>query len=326
MITFLDGVCPKPYTGTTLRTEGMGGTEATVVRISEALVSNAISAVNVQQRGRTEAEVVYGVTYTPVDKPTGSVVVLRDPRLAIEVAKYNKKGRTYLWMHDLADNSFAELAPELRNLGILVISVSDFHKHQILDIVKRNTSFAGPLYLKTVYNPVDDSYSVDETQYDKNKLVFTASPHKGLEGTLKLFQLVKQNFNPDFTLHIFNPGYYPDINTDIPGVVVHGSKPHHEVIKHVRESLAVFYINTVFPETFGLILAEANAVGTPFITHLMGAANEVSSHPNQVMDVRDAKAVINRLMTWHQGYRPIVALKKEFRMSNVIQSWKKLLS
>ena len=46
----------------------------------------------------------------------------------------------------------------------------------------------------------------------------------------------------------------------------------------MQQALGVFHINTRYPETFGCIHAEANAVGTPVITLDIGANREVI-HP-----------------------------------------------
>lgn len=324
MITILDTVCPKPYTGDTLRSEGLGGTEATVVRIAERLAKDY--KVVVQQKGREEEETINGVVYSKVDTQTGTVIVLRNPKIAVEVAKSNKRGKTYLWCHDLMTPDVFPYLNGLRDNHVTLIAVSEYHKGQIYDTIRKDQTFKGPLSVKVIYNPIDDDLHADSlVSVNTNKLVFTSSPHKGLDHTLKLFGIMRKEFNPEFELHIFNPGYFQTEIPELPGVINHGPKPYAEVIQHVRESLCLFYINQVFPETFGLVMVEANAVGTPFITHQLGAANEVSDHPHQVIDTRDAKKVIDRVMSWKNGERLIVGCKKEFRTSEVIKSWKRLL-
>jgi glycosyltransferase involved in cell wall biosynthesis len=97
------------------------------------------------------------------------------------------------------------------------------------------------------------------------------------------------------------------------------------VLRYVRESLCVFYPQTVHAETFGLVFAEANAVGTPVLAHDFGAAREVLSNPEQLVDGKDPRALIAKLRAWHDGARAQVAARPEFRASAVIAEWLRLV-
>src|SRR5581483_2147599 len=57
----------------------------------------------------------------------------------------------------------------------------------------------------------------------------------------------------------------------------------------------VFYPKFVLPETFGLVFAEASAVGTPVLTHDCGAAAEVLADPRQVLPIAPAARRYERL-------------------------------
>jgi glycosyltransferase involved in cell wall biosynthesis len=198
--------------------------------------------------------------------------------------------------------------------------VSHFHKQQTVDtLVKYGYSGSPPT--QVIYNPIDDNLKPDSTPYDKNQLCFISSPHKGLDYALDIFGHL-QKLNPDFRLHVTNPGYFPDSGKKPPGVVLHGSVSRNEVATLLRTSLCLFYPNIVFPETFGLVLAEANAVGTPVLTHRMGAAAEVCDVPStEVIDCRDPNEVIKQVMYWRDGARPTVRGKSQFRLARVIQAW-----
>ena len=73
-VLFFDPRCPRPYTARTFEQSGLGGTEATTIRVAEALDAIVI------QHNRTEAD----GRYRP---PPGAcadirhVVVLQDPGL-----------------------------------------------------------------------------------------------------------------------------------------------------------------------------------------------------------------------------------------------------
>ncbi len=327
-ILFVDGVCPKPYDCMSLLAEGMGGTEATVIRVAESLGYSA--KVTVAQKGRVINYVNPRVDYVPLDNKLldqewDSIVVLRSAYALPLIREKQPKTQILLWLHDLSGPYFLQDAHLLKELNIHLVAVSRFH---LTDIISSLKTVLGPTEfpkMSYVYNPIDDALHPDSTPIDKNKLVFFSSPHKGLDYALSLFPHLK-SFNPDFRLCISNPGYYPDSTCDIPGVELLGALPHHKALQHVRSALCVFYPNHVFPETFGLVLAEANAVGTPVLTHSIGAAREVLTNPVlQLCDTRVNQVVISRLMSWHGGNRPPVTGKDEFRLCNVTKRWQEIL-
>lgn len=181
---------------------------------------------------------------------------------------------------------------------------------------------------RRIYNPIDDELKPDGTETDVNKLVYFSSPHKGLEQTLKYVERF-QDFPElaDTMLYIANPGYFADHRTEgLPNVVNLGSLPHTEIINHVRSALGVLHLNAVFPETFGLVHAEANAVGTPFLSSRMGATPEIADHPGELIDVTDPKAVIDRLIQWKKYGRPKVRGNPSFRLKRIVGEWIEFLS
>lgn len=93
----------------------------------------------------------------------------------------------------------------------------------------------------------------------------------------------------------------------------------------MRSSLCLFYLNPLFPETFGLALAESNAVGTPVLAHPLGAVPEVILDDRQIINAYHLEKVVERLMLWHKGARPVVKVNENFRIERVIAHWQKLL-
>jgi glycosyltransferase involved in cell wall biosynthesis len=125
---------------------------------------------------------------------------------------------------------------------------------------------------------------------------------------------------------VANPGYFPNHDTKEQRNVVNlGALPHPEVIAHVRSALCVLHLNAVFPETFGIVHAEANAVGTPFLSSRLGAVPETADHPSELIDVNDTKAVIDRLIAWKRG-RPKVRGNPMFRLNRIVKEWLDLFS
>lgn len=328
-VVFIDTVCPKPYDPDTLKTEGMGGTEATVIRIAEEMGKSV--PVWVMQHGRNQADTKHGAVYKGLktyllDKKfqAQAFIVLRAPEVALNMKAKHPNTPVFLWMHDLIQQKIQPLIQPMADAGIRLILVSGFHMTNFVQIAKQDTKARNWPRLSMIYNPIDDALEPDATAVDRNKLVFFSSPHKGLHTTLEAFKSARRQ-NKHFQLYLANPGYIELDPVDQEGVVNLGVLPHHEVIKHVRNSLCVFYPNHVFPETFGLVLAEANAVGTPVLTHYHGAAGEVLRGREQLIDARNLQTVVDRLMKWYEGDRPLVAANENFRLSHVIKQWFKVL-
>jgi glycosyltransferase involved in cell wall biosynthesis len=265
--------------------------------------------------------------YTPFgandDFQATHVVVLRAPLMLRVAKKQYPRAKLYLWCHDLFEpKHWADGAQAIVDTQAIPIFVSDWHKQEFYHLLK-SINFQGQINAKRIYNPIDTELVPDSTPIDKDKMVFFSSPHKGLEHTLKVFECFS-NFEElkDTKLYIANPGYFKDLDVaKYKNVINLGPLPHNEVIKHVRESLAVLHLNPVYPETFGLVHAEANAVGTPFLTSKFGANPEVQDHPQELIDVRENKTVIDRLIGWKKYGRPKVRANPQFRLNKVAREW-----
>jgi glycosyltransferase involved in cell wall biosynthesis len=318
-VLFIDECCPKPYAPGQF--EGCGGTEHTVVRIAEGL--GAI----VEQHNRTEfTEADAKSFYSPLNATTLAthVICLRLPSSLIGARKRFPKAKLYLWLHDISGPQLGQEMQTIIDTKATVLCVSHWHRNQTIDRLK-SVGYTGQFQVKVMYNPIEDSLVPDETPIDRNKLMWTASPHKGLDYALGIFSNLRR-FNPDFRLYVSNPGYCTHPGSDSGNIHSLGSIPYSSVVDHLRSSLCLFYPNVVFPETFGMVLAESNSLGTPVITHRQGAATEVLDRPEvEAIDCRDPRRVIDRVMDWYNGNRPTVRGKKEFRLSNVLREWERLL-
>lgn len=333
-LLFIDTCAPSEYSDITLKNKPLGGTEGTCIRVAEGLAKTGEYRVYVAQEKRKGVyDSAAGVTYLPIDclrefvRRPEFIVCLRDPGALKLARQVSKDARVYLWLHDFNQNEVARSVQDLYK--VTVICVSDYHKTQVVEAFRRNpdASYSAQVVVKRIYNPVADELQPDSTPVDRNKLVWLSSPHKGLDYAISLFRDVSR-VSGCLRLFVGNPGYLPDSElssgtTD--NLVFLGSLPHSDIIYHVRNSLAVFYPNCVFPETFGLVLAEANAVGTPVLTSHLGAAPEVLSPAySQCLDVKNKQAVISRILAWQKD-RPAVSCKPAFRLTAVIEAWKEVL-
>jgi len=321
-LLFFDICCPKPYSLTHLKSEAMGGTEATAVRIAEALGERHV--VHVAQKDRAAVDEVSRARYIPlesIDKDYDAVVLLRDPKTVSWANKRFPNSQLFLWCHDENYPALVEAGTILNETGTRIIAVSRYHQTRIY-----NAFLAQEVPLPTsvcvLYNPV---FSLPPRSGDGGEgFLYFSSPHKGLELTLQQFQAIRGEY-PTATLRIANPGYMSlDIDKQ-PGVSVLGSLKHADVLGEIQKSWAVLHCNSVFPETFGLVHAEANAMGVPVITGGLGANREVlSPYKAQVTNIANSEAILSRMLLWQEEY-PVVTGKQEFRIDRVLEKWEKLI-
>lgn len=361
-VLFFDPGCPAPYSRRTLEQAALGGTESTVVRIAEAL-----DAV-VLQHNRTEPEDRYRPSAEAAQQASRGVehlIVLRDPRAIRSACARFPRARPYLWLHDLVrpgskrGRRLAAAADTLARHGVTVVCVSEFQRAQAQAVLER-ASVAQHVRTATIYNPIDDGLVPSGTPIDAEKLVFLSSPNKGLDFALDAFEAVRHAF-PRMCLSVCSPGYKSFRAAGITGPAAAidglewlGPLPHARALAELRSALCVFYPNFVLPETFGLVFAEASAVGTPVLTHDCGAAAEVLADPRQVLPIAPAARrherlarllpgtlrrrlaaraerrgvfapYVERIRAWRSD-RPRTTADPRFRLSAVAERWRALLN
>lgn len=337
-LVFFDPKCPRPYDSRALVAQGLGGTEATVVRVANAL--SAEHDVTVLQHNREHAVEEHGsLRFLPVTQGSSyisranHVVFIQKAQHITRVARQTR-GRLWLWLHNyLVDEVPYFWQDHFRHrLGIVCVSQTHAeHTRQHitgLSVNRWSFGFLERAGIVHIHNPIDDALAPDPSvMRDKCKLVFFSSPYKGIEHVLEYFGAAYLKCS-DLRLFVADPGYVKNFDASSlrhPGIVVLGSLPQREVLKHVREALCVFYPQYRRPETFGLVYAEANAVGTPVLAHDFGAAREVLGTQNPPLDARDREAVLRRLFDWHSGAAPVVSRDERFRLSSVAAQWRSLL-
>ena len=357
-VLFFDPNCQKPYSRRTLDSEALGGTEASVVRIADALDARVMQHNRPEPDGR----------YLPAAPAQGvrHLVILRDPRTVPRVCASYPGAKAYLWVHDLLrpgskrGRRLEAAAPALAQHGVTIVCVSDFQRQQVEAVLSRVPA-ARAVRAVTIYNPVEDALRPEGASVDPRKLVFFSSPNKGLAFTLDAFRAARRVM-PDLRLRVGSPGYkslrrarIESVDGKIDGVDWLGAQPHERILQEVRTALCVFYPNFVLPETFGLVLAEAKAVGTPVLTHACGAAPEVLADPRMLLPVTRSlrmyeqaashipsglrrfvapwaeplgifQMYVNRVHAWRYGERPAIGPDARFRLSVVAQRWRDLFA
>jgi glycosyltransferase involved in cell wall biosynthesis len=350
-VLFYDPVCGEPYDTRTLRERAMGGSEATLTRVADALGAWVIQHNRAADWERyRRPQLLPGIA---------SVIVNRDPRVLPLLRAQYPAARVYLWLHDRVHprskraRALAAGAALLGELAVTAVCVSDSQRAGV-EATLRAIGLGSRVRALTIYNPVDDALTPDGTPVDERKLVFFSSPNKGLGFTLDAFSALRRQM-PDLRLLVGNPGYKADRDSARAGVEFLGAQPQARMHAEVRSALCTFVPNFVIPETFGLVFAESHALGTPVLTHDCGAALEVVADPQQVLPLRAAcrlyegavgalpsrwrqgparlaaaaglfDAYIERIRAWRAGSRPHAAPDPRFRLSAVTAQWRSLLS
>ncbi|MDB5895913.1 MAG: glycosyl transferase group 1 [Rhodoferax sp.] len=337
-IVFLDPKCPTPYDSEVLRTKALGGTEASVIRVAQGLSRS--HSVRVLQHNRTEAlEEHPGLHFLPMASMPQAVqdadhVIFIQKAQHIEVAAKGP-ARLWLWLHNyLKDEVPFFWQDHLRyRLGIVCVSKAHAdhtrrHLHSLPGYWASLGSMGrgGLLYQ---HNPIDSNLGPDpHTSRDRHKLVFFSSPYKGLEQVVPLFRQAHAR-DRRLKLYVADPGYIKNVDPnllDAPGIVRLGALPHRVALQHVREALCVFYPQRKRPETFGLVYAEANAVGTPVLAHRFGSAQEVLCKSNPPLDASNGEAVIGTLLDWVERGAPKVQANPLFDCAHVVNEWSRFLA
>ena len=350
-VLFYDPVCQQPYDTRTLHVQALGGTEATLVRVADALGAWVMQHNRTQdwQRYRRPQRLA-GITH---------VVVNRDSRALPFVQQHYPDARVYLWLHDRLHPRarrarwLAATAPLLRASAVTAVCVSEWQRSGV-EATLRSIGVADAVSARTIYNPVDDALQPDNTPVDPEKLVFFSSPNKGLSFALDAFRELRRAL-PRLRLAVGNPGYREAGAVPSEGVELLGAQPQSRMHLQVRSALCTFFPNFLIPETFGLVFAESHALGTPVLTHDCGAAPEIVADPQQLLPVSAAarcyEALVGNLPTrwragparlaaaaglfdpylerirqWRAGARPHAAPDARFRLSAITEQWLRLLS
>lgn len=334
-IAFLDTAAPHEYDDSTLASGVLGGTEATVIRIAEGLARDADVCVAQSSRRRPRLS-RNGVVYLPLNyKNTKStlgevdtLVVLRCHKILRRIRRNHPNARLLLWIHCFPGHKQSKLGSALSQTDTELIAVSEFHRRMLSDFIRENEpDLERSIRTHCIYNPIPNELKPDGSPWSPDRLVFFSSPHKGLTEVLAHFRALREIF-PSLFLDIANPGYMK-LGHEVAltrGVRILGSLRHSDMMARLRRAFCVFYPQSSFPETFGLVLVEANAVGTPVLTHPLGAAPEVLGHSEQLVDANNPREVIARFCHWRRFGRPPVTVSRRFRLSDVLASWRRLLA
>lgn len=328
-VAFVDPMAPVPYDGSTSRRQGLGGTEQMVARLAVALASDR--PVTVAQGARRQLEASSGVVWHPMGEEIlglspGTVVLVQHWKLLPRLRRAHPDATLLLWLHCfLGRHAGRRLGAVLEQTGAHVVCVSAAHARAVVAQLLASTGSPALGYrCGFVYNALEEELGPDRTiERDPRLLLSLSSRHKGQEQVLANFAAVRRHM-PDMRLLIADPGYFGGTTERQPGVGVLGTLARPAALGWLARASCLFYPQSSFEETFGLVFAEANAVGTPVLAHPHGAAPELLD-ARQLVDADQPDEVVRRLIHWRFDGPPRVELGETFRIGHIAGQWRELI-
>ena len=318
-LRFVDTCAPGPYADAN-DLAGLGGTEATQLRIVGGLAPT--TTITVEQAARTDRVERNGVDFAPADLTArfgDTIIVINSWKVALALARRNPAARDCVWQHVVPGRHNPVPGGDLAGTGIAIPGVSSSLCAMIAAMLD------APVDMHVLHNPVEDALLPDCALRHPDLLVFASARHKGLDQVLMAFSALRARI-PALRLELGDPGYlvWP-LGELPPGVTRLGCLTHPDGIAKMRQALCLLYPQQRFAETFGLVIAEASAAGTPALLHRgPGANDEVASGPDQCIDATRPDQIADRIITWRES-RPQVRMLPEFRLSHVVSRWQRML-
>jgi len=264
----------KGWTGSTIYTEALGGSEAAVAFTALALAKLG-EEVHVMTHGESGKTIYEGVTYysqSLLGELAGQswdvIISSRWPDILSQV-NWNTK-LSFFWIHDL------------RGPGVINIKA---HLAVCLSYYQRDAWGLGGESCVLIGDGVDTEAfaKLDGTPRNQNKLIWTSNPDRGLALAAKIFQVIRKRW-PDLELWVYGRaavyGWGPEAewpfmprDEDMENVFIQDPLPRAALFKELKTAWAYFY-PTYWPETYCMATLEAQAAGTPVICSPYGALNE----------------------------------------------------
>ncbi len=325
-ISIVDGFCPRAYDHRSLTTDPMGGTESAVVLLAEALAG--LARVEVIQHCRSDTimsprHVRYRGRIGDTWRSEASgvrrdvTIIINSPKLMGLWRRQDVRCQIILWRHNFLSNRHRTLFDELDEFDARMVCVSRYHQFDSQCAQRQCRSSKRTVVIP---NPVQVHHR-GRVSRNRNHLLFCSSPHKGLEQVVERFDEVRREI-PELQLRICNPGYLSDPELKKSGIVVLGSLSRPQLHAEMARALCVFYPQTRFRETFGLVGAEANALGTPVLAPAgIGALSEVLGGSGQLLYSINATVLVQQLEKWRSGQSPSVFKRAEFEPLAVAKHW-----
>jgi glycosyltransferase involved in cell wall biosynthesis len=271
---FLPVPSGKPWTGSTIYTEALGGSEASVAFTALAL-AKAGEEVHVMTHGEAGKTMYEGVTYHG-QHLLGELLsqkwdVVVSSRWAEILNDFDWQCKmSFWWLHDMK-------APGNINIRAhLAVCLSRFQR-SVWGLNESNCVLIGDGVDTEVFDKLGD------VPRNENKLIWTSNPDRGLALAAKIFQVIRKRW-PDLELWVYGRsavyGWGPETewpfmprDEDMENVFICDPLPRAALFKELKTARAMFY-PTYWPETYCMATLEAQAAGTPVVCSPYGALYE----------------------------------------------------
>lgn len=326
---FLATPGPKPWKGSTIYTQPLGGSETAVIYTALSLQKKGCE-VTVMSPGDGGESIYEGVRYVPHDQTWFDHVMKEEWHTVVSSrwweclapgAPWQTKYR-FLWLHDMPYQP--PVAPSVDK----VVCISNFQS--------RAWGFH-PDESAIIGNGVDLSLFNQSAQPNRNpnKVIWTSNPDRGLPIACKIFQEIRKRW-PDLELHVYGRSSvygWPAANEqpflprpwELENVFMHDPLTKRALAQELLSSWAWFY-PTFWPETYCISALEAQAAGTPIISVPWGALPETVEGGILSYDFLNSFSQIRNKRRWDKLSEAGVACAADKDWSNRADQWLEIAS
>lgn len=320
--------CPLPqgknWDGTTIYTEPLGGSEASVAYTARALAREGeeVHVLGHMAPDRSNQErVIDEVTYWPqgmlpqLVAQEWDVVISSRWKEILEQVSWNTALRL-IWLHDMPYGDWTGYPVHS------VIVLTEFH---------RKAWNIHPDACEIIGDGVDLTLFRGSPERDENKLLWISNPDRGLALAAKIFQEIRKRW-PDLELHVYGRGEvygWGDAQESpflprpehMENIFLHKPVKRSVLAKKLQEAWAVFY-PSYWPETFCMATMEAQAAGTPVIAAPLAALNETVEGGILTYDYLNAVSQLRNRKRWEKLSEAGLAKAAENTWSIRAEEWK----
>ncbi len=277
-----------PFQATSLDERPLAGGETDVIKLAEklSLRGHDVTVYTTYKNPVDSIPKYYHVSqFEETIKPCDIFVVVKD----LQALLLNVQCRVKLFLTDKGFNDFSTFGlgdKRYANRIHALIGKSKWHTNTLCD----SSGFPLPRAV-AIGSGVELSNFSGTERRERKRLIFTASPYKGLELTIPILKYLREK-DPQIEFHSFsgleiysreNPiqgiskEQYENMNKElekIPNVFIHGNILQKELAREYMKSAVFFYPN-IWLESSAKIVLEAQAGGCPIVSSALGALPEI---------------------------------------------------
>lgn len=318
-VIHLDSV-GMPFTGSTPRHQGLGGSEFEAVLLLETLAQKGLNVISFNKTPFPAHQ--YGVYYYPLDTlkiqkfKCKTLIVERMSNIPHEVIDFEK---LIIWATDVPGDSYNLHEPWFKiGSDTTLVAVSQWH-----------TSLFPSHWNKThIYNMIPDWVYDIKSAKDNNLFIYASAAQKGLAQTVDCFKELKKNyFFKKHELIVLNPGYDDPQAEALKKNKIQfaGSLPFKEVVQNLAKCGSMLYIDT-FPETFGISPVMAEILGCNTFIFCPNGFGALKETMNSNLIDNEQNRFFNNLLEFGKNPKSIIKpTPKDYRISTIIPQWMNLI-